>query len=571
MHLTLSCLAKMSRPLGIEVIVVDNNSSEHVVHFNQTAFPDFKFISNDINLGFSKANNLGIEHAQSENILILNPDTIISEEIVQQAIQLLNSDKKIGAVAVRMMDGRGDYLPESARGFPDLKSSFLKLLGLKKWSSYYKTQDTNDHIEVMSGACMFFKKDIYKAIGGLDERFFMYGEDIDISYQLHKAGFVIKYISDKEIVHFKGRSSVKSNWRYQTAFYNAMKLYWQKNFQWGQQPILNFVLNLALGLLKILSALRHGFKMVLLPIADFIGIILASAVFTYLWSVYIKLDVGFLPLSFYMIILPLYTLTAILSMLFAKFYLTEIDISKLVKASIVNLILFLIVYFLLPVDYKYSRAVIVYLAVISFFVPLLIRWIYTRWFKVPLLFTDTKHLEAKILPDNSKEEAIKELINRYSNYQLVMSAKQPEACILDLAQTTNLELLHSIKHTKQNGTIWIYSDHGQYLMRCHGKDALGFIIAADENFAIYEWTHQVRKRILDIFFCILAPPISLLSKHSFFQIIKSCHRVLFRGSSWVHVNDKAIYQLSTEVSENYLRNYSLKDDIYYFFRYMFIS
>jgi GT2 family glycosyltransferase len=236
LHLTLSCLTKMSESLGLEIIVVDNASNTGVTEFMQSAFPQVNFIFNEKNLGFSKANNLGVKLAVSDQILILNPDTIINEIVIQKALALLSDDA--GAVAVKMMDGKGDYLPESARGFPDLKSSFLKMLGFKKSSNYYMEPDADHCIEVMSGACMLFNKAVYNEIGGLDERYFMYGEDIDISYQMSKAGKRIKYIDSEEIIHFKGRSSVKSNWRYQTAFYNAMKLYWQKNFQWGQQPLL---------------------------------------------------------------------------------------------------------------------------------------------------------------------------------------------------------------------------------------------------------------------------------------------------------------------------------------------
>ena len=249
MHLTLTSLAKIQASIDIEVIVVDNASNAGVMEYIQLSFPKFKFVLNEKNLGFAKANNLGVKYATSDKILILNPDIIISESVIRNALIILLDNH--GAVAVKMIDGKGAFLPESARGFPDLKSSFLKMLGLKKWSNYYMVPDRDHSIEVMSGACMFFNKEDYIQIGGLDERYFMYGEDIDISYQLRNAGKKIKYIDNEEIIHFKGRSSVKSNWRYQTAFYNAMKLYWQKNFAWGQNPGLNFLLSFALFGLKL--------------------------------------------------------------------------------------------------------------------------------------------------------------------------------------------------------------------------------------------------------------------------------------------------------------------------------
>lgn len=569
MHLTLSCLSKISESLGLEIIVVDNASNAGVIEYMQSAFPQVKFILSEKNLGFSKANNLGIEYASSDQILILNPDTIISDIVIQKALSLLSDE--VGAVAVKMMDGKGDYLPESARGFPDLKSSFLKMLGFKKSSNYYMEPDADHCIEVMSGACMFFNKAVYNEIGGLDERYFMYGEDIDISYQLCKAEKKIKYIDSEEIIHFKGRSSVKSNWRYQTAFYNAMKLYWQKNFKWGQQPLLNLLLSFALLGLKLLSVLRHSIRQVFFPLIDFIGIMSVSSGFTYLWSVWVKHDIGFIPPIFYYLILPIYTTVAILSMLFAKFYLNEIDISKLVKASFANLALFLFIYFILPTDNKYSRAVIINLWVISFFIPLVWRWVYSKWTKSPLLFNDAKHLEAEIIPDSRNESKIENLLTKYSNYQLIKNKMDKDAIIVDFDISTNSDLIQLIKKSKNAYRLWIYSATGNYLLKSHGKDEDAFIVAYDENYTINEWNNRLRKRILDFCLTFLALPLAIFSKHSVVWILKSCKLVLFNGYSWVHTHDKSIFRLPADMSEDFKRKYSLKTDIYHYFRYMFIS
>lgn len=562
-------MAKFSNRLGIEVIVVDNNSSEGIVSYVQAFFPDFKFIASDKNLGFSKANNLGVEHASSENILILNPDTIISESLILKALDLLTD--KFGAVAAKMLDGKGEFLPESARGFPDLKSSFLKMLGLKKWSNYYMEPDKDDCIEVMSGACMFFKKEVYNDIGGLDERYFMYGEDIDISYQLSKVGKKIKYIDSEEIIHFKGRSSVKSNWRYQTAFYNAMKLYWQKNFQWGQQPLLNLLLSFALLGLKLLSVLRHSIRQIFFPLIDFVGIWALSSGFTYFWSVWVKNDIRFMPPIFYYLILPIYTSVAILSMLFAKFYLNEIDISKLVKASFANLALFLLIYFILPTDNKYSRAVIINLWMISFFIPLVWRWIYSKWTSTPLLFNDARHLEAQIVPNNSNELKIENLLTKYSNYLLRKNEVNKDSFFLDFDNSSNADLIQWIKKSKNAYRLWIYSASGNYILKSHGKDEDAFIVAEDENYTINEWNNKLRKRILDLGLTFLALPLALFSKHGFVSLLKSCKSVLFNGYAWVHTHDKSVFRLPADLSEEFKRKYSLKADIYHYFRYMFIS
>lgn len=555
----------------MEVIIVDNNSSVGLLSWIQKSFPNYGCISSDQNLGFAKANNLGVSHANADHILILNPDTIISEELIQKALTLLRADSKIGAVAAKMVDGRGEYLPESARGFPDLSSSFLKMLGLKKWSSYYQKPDTNGCIEVMSGACMFFNKQTYLDIGGLDERYFMYGEDIDISYQIHKAGSSIKYIDELEIVHFKGRSSVKSNWRYQTSFYNAMKLYWQKNFHWGRQPLLNFALGIALWMLKVLSALRHSVQTIAFPLIDFTGILLVSSAFTYFWSVWVKKDLGFVPTNFYWIFLPIYTLIALISLLFAKFYIDQFDISKLVKATLANIALFLMIYFILPIEFKYSRAVLIILWAISFFVPLIFRWIFAKYKNIPLLYKDTRYLEAAIVPNPKNEAKLADLLNKFSNYRLIKNQKKEDVCIVDAEQIANSDLIQYICNSGQKQSVWIFSTSGNYLLKTHGKDEDGYIIAENENFTIYEWTNKLRKRVLDFALTLVAISLVLFSKQNFKSVLKSCKKVLFDGYSWVHIDKHAIFRLSDDLSEDYKRRYSLKADIYYFFRYMFIS
>jgi GT2 family glycosyltransferase len=136
----------VAQNLNIEVILVDNASKDGVLDYIVSDFPDVYYIKNKDNLGFSKANNLGVQLAKSDTILILNPDTIVSEEMIREAINYLHLDQKTGAVVVKMLDGRGDYLPESARRFPNIKSSFLKILGLKKHSNYYMTANQDQTI-----------------------------------------------------------------------------------------------------------------------------------------------------------------------------------------------------------------------------------------------------------------------------------------------------------------------------------------------------------------------------------------------------------------------------------------
>jgi N-acetylglucosaminyl-diphospho-decaprenol L-rhamnosyltransferase len=222
-----------------EVFIMDNASVDGTVDFLQPLFPDFRFIRNTRNLGFAKANNQAIPHCHGKFILFLNPDTIISEDSLQDCISFFGHHPEAGALGVHMVDGRGVYLKESKRGFPSPMASFYKMTGLirlfprsKIFSAYYQghLDPRSSHpVEVLSGAFMMVRKSVLDITGGFDERFFMYAEDIDLSWRIREAGFVNYYFSGTSIIHFKGESTRKDS-RYIKMFYTAMDQFIKKHF-----------------------------------------------------------------------------------------------------------------------------------------------------------------------------------------------------------------------------------------------------------------------------------------------------------------------------------------------------
>ncbi|KYP15785.1 glycosyltransferase family 2 protein, partial [Flavihumibacter sp. CACIAM 22H1] len=217
--------------LDHEIIVVDNASTDNSRAYLPSRFPEVRFIWNETNLGFSKANNLGAATAAGEYLLILNPDTILPENCISTALDFIQSHPDAGAVGMRMYDGRFRFLPESKRGFPSLLTAFYKLSGLihvfprnKQVAHYYlghRSPDIVQQVEVLAGACMLLPRQLYLEVGGFDERYFMYGEDIDLSYSITQAGYKNYYLPHPGIIHFKGESTVRSaaNARH---FYEAM-------------------------------------------------------------------------------------------------------------------------------------------------------------------------------------------------------------------------------------------------------------------------------------------------------------------------------------------------------------
>ncbi|MCU0386095.1 MAG: glycosyltransferase family 2 protein [Flavihumibacter sp.] len=223
--------------LEAEIIVVDNASTDESRQYLPPRFPDVQFIWNDTNLGFSKANNLGVAGARGKYVLILNPDTLVPENCLITALDFFAAHPDAGALGMRMFDGRFRFLPESKRGFPNLATAFFKLSGLihlfprhRVISNYYLghlSADYMQEVEVLAGAFMFIPRELYLRVGGFDERYFMYAEDIDLSYSIASAGYRTYYLPEPGIIHFKGESTLRTaaNARH---FYEAMLLFRQK-------------------------------------------------------------------------------------------------------------------------------------------------------------------------------------------------------------------------------------------------------------------------------------------------------------------------------------------------------
>ena len=226
--------------IDAEIIVVDNNSNDGSDVLMQTKFPEILYLKNKENLGFSKGNNIGVANAKGKYICILNPDTVVAEDTFIKIIQFYESQDNVGIVGCKLIDGRGNFLPESKRGIPTYWRSFVKISGLyrlfpqqKKLNGYYAAhlnENTSGCVEVLVGAFMFLSKAHYKVLGGFDEQFFMYVEDTDFCYRSLKAGYKNYYCADTSIIHYKGESTVKDS-EYVKRFHHATKLFYEKHFK----------------------------------------------------------------------------------------------------------------------------------------------------------------------------------------------------------------------------------------------------------------------------------------------------------------------------------------------------
>ncbi len=235
----LGSVARATESLQADVWVVDNASTDGTLEYLRPRFPGVHFVANACNRGFSAANNQAIRMSRGEYVLLLNPDTVVGEDVLAGCVDFLDRHERAGAVGVRMLNADGSFAPESRRGVPTPFTAFCKMSGLcnlfptsRVFGRYYmRYLDTSEpaRIEIVSGAFCMLRRKALDQVGLLDERFFMYGEDVDLSFRLLQAGWQNWYLP-LSILHYKGESTVRSSFRYVHIFYNAMLLFFNKHY-----------------------------------------------------------------------------------------------------------------------------------------------------------------------------------------------------------------------------------------------------------------------------------------------------------------------------------------------------
>lgn len=239
---------RATKNIEAEIIVIDNASSDDSCTMIKELFPNITLIENKENVGFSKANNQAVKVAKGEYVCILNPDTAVAEGTFEKCLGISESSKKIGAIGVYLLDGTGNFLPESKRNVPTPFISLLKILGFtKKYYASKLSEKATGSVPVLVGAFMFLKREVYNQVNGFDEDYFMYGEDIDLSYKIEQAGYKNHYIGSTETLHYKGESTQKDA-DYLDRFYGAMQIFYKKHL--NTNPLLNIAVAIGVSLAK---------------------------------------------------------------------------------------------------------------------------------------------------------------------------------------------------------------------------------------------------------------------------------------------------------------------------------
>lgn len=360
---------KAGKGIDLEVFVVDNASADGSCQMVKQRFPEVQLIENSINVGFSVANNQAIKKASGQYVLLLNPDTLVEEDTFSKCIQFMDNHPNAGSLTVKMIDGKGRYLPESKRGLPSPMVSFYKIFGFTKlfprsktFARYYLGHlDENEthKIEILPGAFMFIPKAVFDKVGLLDESFFMYGEDIDLSYRILKADYDNYYFPETRIIHYKGESTKKGSINYVLLFYKAMAQFAQKHFTQKNAWLYMGVIFIAIYLRAFLSILKRVVNRIFLPVFDTFLIALGFLFIVPAWENYRFHSANFYPDKLVMVMVPIYIIIWLISNWLSGAYDKPQKVFATIKGVLWGTLIILTIYALLPLDFRFSRAIII--------------------------------------------------------------------------------------------------------------------------------------------------------------------------------------------------------------------
>lgn len=354
--------------LKTEVWVVDNNSADASLAMVADRFPWVKVIANKDNPGFSIANNQAIRLSSGKYVLLLNPDTVVEEDTFHRCYDFMESHPEAGGLGVRMIDGQGRFLPESKRGLPTPWVAFTKAFGLarlfprsRRFNHYhlgYLPENETNPVEILAGAFMWMRKEALDEVGLLDEDFFMYGEDIDLSYRLIQGGYQNYYLPTTNIIHYKGESTKRGSLNYVRVFYQAMIIFADKHFVGSQAKLLTTLMQFAIYLRAALTVVANLWRALRYPLLDAVGIYLGLRLLKSLWSAYHFGDPNYFPEHINYLHFPAYTLLWTGSIFLSGGYDRPFEFGRMLRAMGIGTLLLFAIYGLLPEGLRPSRALL---------------------------------------------------------------------------------------------------------------------------------------------------------------------------------------------------------------------
>ncbi len=593
----LKSVLKSAEGLDVEIIVVDNNSVDGSVQMMKEKFPDIKLIASDENLGFSKANNLAMRQAKGEYILLLNPDTVIEEQTLSKCCEFMDDHKDAGGLGVKMVDGKGHFLPESKRGLPTPWIAFYKIFGLarffpksKKFGKYhlgYLDKNKTHEIEVLSGAFMMMRKSVLDEIGLLDEDYFMYGEDIDLSYRIVKAGYKNYYYPETTIIHYKGESTKRTSINYVFIFYKAMIIFAKKHFAGKSAKTFAFLINIAIYAKAGFEIAKRLIKKAVLPLSD-AAIIFGGLYFLKeYWEANHKYVLNYVqefwnngtpsvseyPWQILWIAFPSYIAVWLLSVYFSGGYDKPVKASRIVRGVLIGTILIAAGTNFLSNDLRFSRALIILGAAWTVAALILSRLIIQlvkyknlhlgqeKIKRIAIIGSESESARVTGLlkdfdkttstvghislntPNNPGKDylgnlkQINEIIEIYDINEIVFCSKDiPANKIIEWMTRVNNKLID----------FKIVPDESNYVIGSNSKVSAGEFYTVNIELNLLHKSTQRNKRVLDIMvsllFILLSPILMWFTKKPL-TFLKNCLTVLGGRRTWVSFSSQGQHNL----------------------------
>ncbi len=418
---------RAAESIDTEIFVVDNNSTDTSIEMLRARFPSVNLIQNKINKGFAVANNQAYTFCKGEYILLLNPDTIVSEDTFKKCISKMDSDFSLGALGVKAIDGSGFFLPESKRGFPTPWVAFCKAFGLatffpksKLFNHYYLgflSPDASNEVEILVGSFMFLRNAaIEKMKVLLDESYFMYGEDIDLSYRILKSGYKNYYLAETTIIHYKGESTKKGSLNYVHTFYNAMIIFARKNLPRSNAWLYIALIQIAVWFRALLTLLSYFFKTHFLPLLDSVLIIIGLFYLRSIWSNFYFSDSSYIKPHIFLVNSIIYTIIWLGSVFFSGGYDNPIAMRRVLRGIVIGTILNASVYGLLNLSYRSSRMILLLGGIWAFLATVFVRWLASVFNKNIFLNETQADRKLVIVSDGEEMERTKKIwLNKNAN------------------------------------------------------------------------------------------------------------------------------------------------------------
>ena len=565
-----------SKGLDVEVIVVDNNSVDKSVDLVRTKFPEVQLIANKDNVGFSKANNQAIRIAKGEYVLLLNPDTLLEEDTLKKCCDFMDAHPDAGGLGVKMVDGKGKFLPESKRGLPTPEVAFFKMFGLasifpksKLFGKYhlgYLPENETHSVDVLSGAYMFMRKETLDKVGLLDEEYFMYGEDIDLSYRIIQGGYKNYYFPETRIIHYKGESTKKTSINYVFVFYKAMAIFARKHFTQNKAALFSLLINIAIYL-KASIDLFIGFVVnSSLTILDASFIYIGMQFMKDYWEQNHKYAPTKYPPEFMQLVVPVYIGVWLLTNYFSGGNDKPIRVSKIIRGAFLGTIL--ISAFTNFIDaYRFSKALILIGGVVSTLVFVFNRLLVHFIKNNNLYLSKDKTKRIALVGNQVESERVMGLLKEMNTSVQVVGYISPKQnglkhehllggisqlseiieiykldelifCSKDIAANEIIE--HMINIDKKVIDFKIVPDESNYIIGSNSKNRPGDFYTVEIKLNIIEKSNIRNKRVFDVvssLFLLLLYPLFLMLAKNKWQFTKNIFKVIFGQKSWVGFTD----------------------------------